>query len=76
VALSLDDFAPVHAGPPCSVAAVLEAFEPADRKVLVEAMANPTVQHSRVAAVLAQHGHRVNAGTIGRHRKGECRCGA
>ena len=78
MAVSVDDFRTRGLpGLPCGVATALASLDPKVRAVFVEAMALPTseVQHSAVARQFVRHGLRVSGDKIGRHRRGDCRCG-
>lgn len=60
----------------CGVAKVLASdLSKRDREDLLEALL-PTSQFTgaAVARALKKHGHEVAAGTVRRHRKGECGC--
>lgn len=63
-------------GLPCPVAAVLTGLEPADRKILEDALADPDVRHSVIEAVLLNEGIVLRQLVIGRHRRRVCRCAA
>lgn len=61
-------------GPPCSVATVLDQLDAEDRAALLAALDNGTPL-TAIARALNAVGYRITAHTIGRHRKGDCRCG-
>lgn len=69
-------------GPACSVATILEQLPPDDQNTLSSALADPRFSHADIARSLGDAAHmgdravKVAASTIGRHRKGECACGA
>ncbi len=76
--IKLDDL--VRASRPrrsvCSVAKVLALLDAKDREVLDAAMTNDAITHSAIAIVLTAEGHDIQQGTISRHRRGVCTCGA
>lgn len=63
-------------GPVCGVVAILAALDATDRKVVQAALEDPAKSHAGIARALTRNGHSVKGGTISRHRKGECSCGA
>lgn len=58
----------------CRFAAIYEALSDADAADLRAALADETIPTSAIARVLAGRGHEVSGHTVGRHRRGECRC--
>jgi hypothetical protein len=60
----------------CTVARVLAALDPKDRDVVTAALANEDITHSAIANVLQSAGHDLKQGTVSRHRRGGCSCGA
>ena len=76
MALSLDDF--VSASKPnrmkCRIVMILDSLDPADAKVVAEAISNPAVTNSALAKVLTSNGHEISNVAIGRHRRGDCAC--
>ena len=74
--LSLDDFA-VASRPKrsvCTMAKVFDALNDKDTAVLSAALADVAVTHAAIAAVLEANGHKINQGTIARHRRNQCTC--
>jgi hypothetical protein len=66
-------------GLPCSVAAILEQLDhdnPADGAELRKWLAAPmnVWPHSAIESDLREEGHSIGAGTVGKHRRGDCRC--
>jgi hypothetical protein len=75
MALSLDEFrAESKRGPRCTFGRLLERLDKNERAVLEAAMADPDVQHKRIADVLKAAGHKMEAHTVSRHRNCECQC--
>lgn len=80
--MALKDHAPPRLrnhGLPCSVAAILEQLDttdPAEAGYLRVMLAAPmnTWPHSAIETALRQEGHPIGAGTVGKHRRGDCRC--
>lgn len=62
-------------GPRCEVEKTLKSLTGDDHDWLVEQLADPTRQHSWIARVLRQEDIPLSEGVIGRHRRGDCRCG-
>jgi hypothetical protein len=72
----LDD---IRAEPPrhslkCNVATVKEAMTKKDRSDLEDALADVMIPTATIARVLERNGHKLSAGSIGRHRRGDCAC--
>lgn len=63
-------------GMPCSVAVVLRELPPEDADALQAALDAPwrIVGHAKIEADLAAEGFPVGVGTVGKHRRGNCRC--
>ena len=80
----LETFRQAVAGLPrhqeCGVGLVLDSLDVDLRAAVDDALADPAVAHSRIAAALRQvdallpTGRALTPQTIGRHRRGECRC--
>lgn len=74
--MSLADALAQHArtlkGPRCTVCQLLKTLDAVDAKILREALADPSFTHNGIARALRAEGHQVGAGTLSRHRKGEC----
>ena len=63
---------PVRRGPKCSICRLLIDLPEDDRDALEEALDSympSTVIHRAIAA----DGHRVGRGSVGRHRRGDCK---
>jgi len=65
-----------RARPVCTVSRVLEQLTPEDRQALLDALADPTVLLSAIERALRVDGIEIAAQTLGRHRRGDCHCGA
>lgn len=63
-------------GTPCPVAEVLAGIgKPADRKELVDALADRSIAHVALcAAVEHVFGRKVGYDAMGKHRRNQCRC--
>lgn len=63
-------------GMPCSVAVVLRDLEPDESAALQAALDAPwrLIGHAKIEADLAAEGHPVGVGSVGKHRRGHCRC--
>lgn len=69
-----------HTGLPCSMADALEAINAADPELhsdLTQWLAGegPRWSDAEVHRALQSLGYRVGKQTVGRHRRGNCRCG-
>lgn len=63
-------------GPACGIARLLLQLD-ADDRALVEswlAADKNTIAHAHISRALTKVGHRVDASSVGRHRRGECLC--
>lgn len=67
----LEDYVPRRTV--CTVSAILESLDD-QRAAKLRAYLGSPVSSSAIAASLRRAGITVGAGTIGRHRRGECRC--
>lgn len=63
-------------GPRCDVEKTLASLTGDDRDWLAEQLADTRRQHTWIARVLRQEGIVLSEGVIGRHRRGDCRCGS
>lgn len=66
-------------GYPCSVGALLDQLEGAERDALLTMLGTPQKRGwpaSEIYSALRAEGHEVGHQTINRHRGGKCRCGA
>jgi hypothetical protein len=70
----LEDLTPKKQFRPCAVRTLLSKLEEKDRKILIEALANPEWQSKTLARELSSRGLLISDHPIGRHRKGECSC--
>lgn len=61
-------------GPNCTVGLIITDLDEEGRRDLSQAMDNPRVQHAAIAAGLHMVGHKVDAQTVSRHRRGLCSC--
>lgn len=74
----LEEFlaAPRRPYPRCSISAVQEQLTDERREKLTAAIAEHSIEASRIAHVLKDWGHgHIKAPTIARHRRGDCSCG-
>lgn len=60
-------------GPQCTVAILLDDLAPEDATALTDALAS-TLPASAISRAVTATGHRLSQATIGRHRRGDCRC--
>lgn len=60
----------------CSVAVVLRELPPEESAALQAALDAPwRIQgHEKIERALAEEGHPVGVGQVGKHRRGDCRC--
>ena len=72
LAASLAKHAPTLKGPRCTVCQLLSDLDDANAAVLHAALADANYTHNGIARALRAEGYQVGAGTISRHRKGEC----
>jgi hypothetical protein len=75
LAEALTEAAPARRGGTCHVALLLPQLDDEDRAAFLAALGNPSLSPKRLASLMRDHGHDVGDSSIGRHRKGECRCG-
>lgn len=64
-----------HAGPRCMFTRILPKLADEQRGALEAAFVAEDITAAAITRVLARWGHRMDAQTVNRHRKGECRCG-
>lgn len=78
MALSLGAFtaASQPCRPECPVVRITKALGPKDRSVLAAALEDASVTHAAIAKVLTDNGHKISQDAVGRHRRGDCSCGA
>ena len=62
-------------GDPCSVGTLLAALPKAEADALRGILADKAWTHESIFDTLIEEGHEVGRQTIGRHRRGQCRCG-
>jgi hypothetical protein len=74
----LDAFAATETikGPSCGITKILAKLADDDRALVQSWLAatKDEVGHAHIARTLTAVGHRVDAATVGRHRRGECLC--
>ena len=70
---SLENITKPATGPRCTVCATVEALPPAEQKVIVAAFDDPSVRTSDLRRAFLAEGYSFSNGTIGRHRRKECR---
>ena len=62
-------------GSTCQVKMLLSTLDAKNRAEVVAALEDPDVMHAAISRALrSELDVKVAAGTIGRHRNGECRC--
>lgn len=64
----------VHHNAGCGVGLLLQKLPDEDVTVLRDALDNPDIGHSTIARALQAEGHQSAKGTVGKHRRGECKC--
>ena len=62
-------------GPPCGIATVLAQLDSDDAVDLNIALADPSIEAKAIWRVLIARGFDISHQTLGRHRRGDCRCG-
>jgi len=62
-------------GKPCSIAVLLAALPKAEAEALRGILADGRWVNSAIFDMLGKEGHEASLQTIGRHRRGHCRCG-
>lgn len=62
-------------GPRCGVTRISEVLTDEDRQALEAALSNVQLTHAQISRGLRTNGYTVSAGTISRHRAGDCACG-
>ena len=70
----LSDLTPPARRWPCAVRTMIETLEPADAKILAEAVMNPEWKYLTLESALALKGIVLSQGSIKRHRTGLCSC--
>lgn len=68
---NLDNFGTLQ-GPRCTVCNLLRTLPPADAEALTAVLAGDDVPYAKLSRALASNGHRIAAGTLSRHKAGEC----
>jgi hypothetical protein len=77
MSLSLDAFREASGhqkGPRCTVRVLIESLPDKDSAALVDALAHPDITTPGIERELKKHGHKVGAGAVGKHRRGDCAC--
>jgi hypothetical protein len=64
--------APRRKGPQCSMCALLERLEPADKAAVEADMDNPLVQNTMIRRALVASGHPIGQHVLDRHVRGDC----
>lgn len=59
-------------GPRCSVCTLLTKLSADEADALRDTLAGTTVTHAALSRILTANGYRIGAGTLRRHRAGEC----
>lgn len=58
----------------CGMAVLLEALDDKDRAVVVQALADESINANAISRTLAANGHKASHQTVQRHRRGQCSC--
>lgn len=58
----------------CSVSILLRNLRGNELAEFEDALADSTISHTLLERALRAEGHYVGTGTIGKHRRGDCRC--
>lgn len=64
----------VKHGPRCAVGLLLATLPKPEAADLQTCLDDQRYQHAQIARGLHHIGHKIDQGTIGRHRHGECSC--
>lgn len=59
-------------GPRCSVCTLLTTLPDDEATALRDTLAGTTITHATLSRILTANGYRIGAGTLRRHRAGEC----
>lgn len=63
-----------HHNAGCQISDILAAADDDDAAALQAALDDPQWRHSDLTRVLQAEGFNVSGHTVGRHRRGECKC--
>lgn len=63
-------------GPACAMQTVFALLAPGEAAVLRAAFTDPTINAAQIRRALGEEGHHIGVGTVQRHKRGECACGA
>ena len=58
----------------CRMGLLLDGLEPDERAALKAALADGRRTSTWIVATLGRNGHEIGPETVGRHRRGTCRC--
>lgn len=58
----------------CIVSNLLASLDADDRKELVAAIGNATIQTSKIVVVLKRRGHKISEKSMWKHRRNGCTC--
>jgi len=61
------------AGPRCGVCMTIEILPAAEQKIILAAFADPAVRSADLRRAFIAEGYTFSSGTVGRHRRKECR---
>ncbi len=64
---------PIH-GLPCSIGRLLTTLNPDDVSTLADCLADDDWTNEMIYQLVTADGHDVGRQSIGRHRRGQCRC--
>jgi len=63
-----------NVGQRCGIRLILDQLDDADAATVTEWFRQPSISGAHIGRALTHAGHRVSTDSIGRHRRGECRC--
>ena len=56
----------------CATCGLVASLPAEERKLLTAKLEDKSIAHSAISKVLSANGFKLSAGTLGRHRRGEC----
>ena len=74
LAAAFDELPPNYHDTKCTVFAIRQQLSDDDDATLRTMLDNQTITSVRISQALRLIGYRISATTVGRHRRGECRC--
>ena len=70
---SFAEHKPLRKGPSCGLCRLILSLDESNAASLRTALADPNVGHSDIESVLRAEGLLISSGSIGRHRRQQCR---